>query len=63
MGKTTKHAASHGGAWDLSDGGFVEISEFETGVPPEFRFCSFDHAEQPFRLLGNLPRVETIRSA
>ncbi len=37
----------HGGPLIETDDGFVELSMFETGVPPRFRLYFFDHRESP----------------
>ena len=40
--ETTQDSAPHGGNWIQTEGGFLEISVFETGVPPHFRLYFFD---------------------
>ncbi len=44
---TTEIAAPHGGTWIKTNSGFIEISIFETGVPPHFRLYFFDAQKQP----------------
>lgn len=44
---TTDIAAPHGGTWIKTEDGFIEISVFETGVPPHFRLYFFDEARRP----------------
>lgn len=39
--------APHGGTWVKTEDGFIEISVFETGMPPHFRLYFFDGARQP----------------
>ena len=39
----------HGGPLVTVNGGFVEISVFETRVPPRFRLYFFDERRQPWR--------------
>ncbi|MEO7716450.1 MAG: cation diffusion facilitator family transporter [Capsulimonas sp.] len=42
-----QEAAPHGGMWTKTENGFVEISVFETGVPPQFRLYFFDNEKKP----------------
>lgn len=39
--------APHGGTWVKTENGFVEISVFETDVPPHFRLYRFDAEMRP----------------
>lgn len=46
----------HGGPLVETDDGLVELSMFETGVPPRFRLFFFDRAEMPV----SLPPADTV---
>lgn len=55
-------AAPHGGTWVQTETGFVEISVFETGVPPHFRLYFFDAGKRPIAPASALMvTLETIR--
>ena len=54
--------APHSGTWIQTDAGFVEISVFETGVPPHFRLYFFDAGKQPVAPLRDMiAMLKTIR--
>ncbi len=42
-----KEHGPHGGSWVKTDSGLVEISVFETGVPPRFRLYFYDFDGKP----------------
>lgn len=52
----------HNGRWIQTESGFVEISIFETGMPPRFRlyFYDFDGKIAPLPSVSDI-RLETIR--
>ncbi len=52
----------HGGTWVATDEGFVEISVFETNVPPRFRLFFFDSGKQPKAPSEGEVTIETLRS-
>lgn len=52
----------HGGPLVATDDGVVEMSVFETGVPPRFRLYFFDSVERPLALPGGVAvTIEIIR--
>src|SRR5437016_3119163 len=51
----------HGGPLLAVDGGFVEISVFETGVPPRFRLYFFDDRRQAVGLPPGSVEIDTVR--
>src|SRR6266571_1575685 len=65
MGDSMEHipgGAPHGGTWIQHESGLVEISVFETGVPPHFRLYFFDSNEQPRPPIANSAvAIETVR--
>ena len=63
MKAPTKETAPHGGTWIQTKDGFVEISVFETGVPPHFRLYFFDAAKLPRPPVADAfaVSIETIR--
>lgn len=55
-------APPHGGKWIETDFGFVEISVYETGVPPQFRLYFFAPEKRPLALpRGLAAALETLR--
>jgi cation diffusion facilitator family transporter len=56
----TEHGP-HGGPLLAVDGGFVEISVFETEVPPRFRLYFFDGRVQAVPPLTGAVEIETVR--
>lgn len=52
----------HGGSWLKIETGFIEISVFETGIPPRFRLYFYDVNE---KLISVLPpsdvKLDTVR--
>lgn len=63
MNETKNEAAPHGGTWIQTETGFVEISVFETGVPPHFRLYFFNADKRPCPPVANAAAVaiETVR--
>ena len=62
MKLVTSDSAPHGGTWIQSADGFVEISVFETRVPPHFRLYFFDVNKRPRPPLPDSDvSIETIR--
>ncbi len=65
MGKNEQPASKfgpHGGPLlPLNDGGSVELSVFETGVPPQWRLYFFDKDNQPRTPPSSDVVIETIR--
>lgn len=58
----TNAAAPHGGTWIQTETGFIEISVFETGVPPHFRLYFFDAEQRPQPPVAEATvTIETIR--
>src|SRR5438132_683720 len=56
-----RHGA-HGGPLVGTNEGFVELSVYERGVPPQFRLYFFDRNEKPLGLpAGTAITVETLR--
>jgi nickel/cobalt exporter len=53
--------ATHGGEIINTGHGFVEISVFETNVPPRFRLYFYDHAQKPKSPSKDLVTMTTIR--
>ena len=54
--------APHGGTWVKHHDGFIEISVFESGVPPRFRLYFFDGDERPVAPIApGEVSLETIR--
>ena len=51
----------HGGAWVKTDDGWIEISVFETNVPPRFRLYFFDENRRPRALPSDEITLETVR--
>jgi len=51
----------HGGPLLAVDGGFVEISVFETEVPPRFRLYFFDERQQAVAPPPGAVEIETLR--
>ena len=51
----------HGGTWVVTDNGCVEISVFETNIPPRFRLFFFDSGKQPQAPSGGEVTIETTR--
>lgn len=51
----------HGGPLVAVEGGFVEISVFETGVPPRFRLYFFDERQQAVAPPPGAVEIETLR--
>jgi cation diffusion facilitator family transporter len=51
----------HGGPLVAVGGGFVEISVFETGVPPRFRLYFFDERQQAVAPPLGVAEIETVR--
>lgn len=47
MNQATNDAGPHGGTRLQTGDGFIEISVFETGMPPHFRLYFFDAEKQP----------------
>lgn len=57
-----EEAPPHGGTWIETDSGSVEISVFETGVPPQFRLYFFAPEKRPVALpRGVAVTLETLR--
>jgi cation diffusion facilitator family transporter len=52
---------SHGGPLVAVAGGFVEISVFETGLPPRFRLYFFDERKQAVAPPPGGAEIETVR--
>ncbi len=52
---------SHGGTWVKTDDGLIEISVFETNVPPRFRLYFFDHKKRPGKIPSEEVTLETVR--
>ena len=62
MKLVTPEKAPHGGSWIQTENDFVEISVFETRVPPHFRLYFFDADKRPRPSLASSDvTVETIR--
>lgn len=58
----TPGAPPHGGTWIETESGFVEISVFETGVPPQFRLYFFAPEKRPLALPRDTrATLETMR--
>src|SRR6266508_4741836 len=51
----------HGGPLVAVEGGFVEISVFETNVPPRFRLYFFDERQQAVAPPPDAVGIETVR--
>lgn len=59
---TNENTGQHGGTLITTEEGFVEISVFETNVPPHFRLYFFDPSMQPLTLNHDLTAtIETRR--
>jgi cation diffusion facilitator family transporter len=57
-----KNDALYGGTVFGTTDGFVEVSIFETSVPPQFRLYFYDHSRRPIApKLGQSARLQTIR--
>ncbi len=61
MQTTTNEAAPHGGTLIETEMGFVEISIFEMGVPPQFRLYFFDAQKRPKSPPATLVSLQTLR--
>ncbi|CAN5749279.1 Ni(II)/Co(II) efflux transporter permease subunit NcrC [soil metagenome] len=51
----------HGGQWIDTGDGFVEVSVFETNVPPRFRLYFYDNARKPKATTADTVIISTIR--
>lgn len=51
----------HGGPMVETIEGFIELSVYETGVPPHFRLYFFDRGEKPLGLPAGKVLIETLR--
>ena len=57
-----KDSALYGGTVLQTKDGFVEVSIFETGLPPQFRLYFYDHLRRPIApQSGQLAWLQTIR--
>jgi len=61
MQTTTLEAAPHGGTLIETETGFVEVSVFETGVPPQFRLYFFDGHKRPKAPPETSVSLQTVR--
>lgn len=62
MSAVMEAAPPHGGTWIETGSGLVEISVFETGVPPQFRLYFFAPEKRPVALpRGLVVTLETLR--
>src|SRR5215212_2525675 len=62
MSQTASPSPPHGGTWIRTAAGAVEISVFETAVPPHFRLYFFDGDGRPAPLpAGTVATIETRR--
>ena len=61
QGRHSEGHGPHGGPLVAVDGGFVEISVFETGVPPRFRLYFFDGRQQAVPPPPGAVEIETVR--
>ena len=52
----------HGGQWIATGHGFVEVTVFETNVPPRFRLYFYDSARKPKAAAADTVVLTTIRS-
>jgi len=52
----------HGGQWIATGDGFVELTVFETNVPPRFRLYFYDSARKPKAAAADTVVLTTIRS-
>ncbi len=59
--QTTTTVAPHGGTLIETEAGFVEISVFETGVPPQFRLYFYDAQRRPKAPPATTVSLETLR--
>ena len=60
-GNDTAAHGPHGGTWVALEKGFVEISVFETKMPPHFRLYFFDLEKQSLPPVADVVTIETIR--
>src|SRR5215218_8075372 len=51
----------HGGTWVKTSDGWIEISVFETNVPPRFRLYHFDERKRPENASSDEITLETVR--
>ncbi len=62
MNESKNEAAPHGGTRIQTENGFVEISVFETGVPPHFRLYFFNSEKLPCPpVTSSAVTIETVR--